>query len=676
MTDLNPLLDRAFAIPFDRILPEHVVPAVDQLLASGQAGLVALKADPKPRTWASTFGAFEVALEPLERAWGIVEHLRAVRHDDALAAAHGEVLPRITDFFAGLALDEELYAVMKDYAATEEARALTGPARRYLDRSLEGFRRSGADLPAEQKDRLRAIAMELAELGTKFSMNVLQATAAWELVVTDEAQLAGLPESARGLAAALAAQKGVEGWRFTLDAPSVISVLTYLDDASMRETVWRAYTSRCASGELGNGPVIADMIRLRREQAALLGYDDFADYVLAERMAKKGKHALEFLERIEARARPAFLKETEDLRAFRQSVDGGTTLAPWDLGYYAEKQRQALYDLDAEALRPYFAADAVMAGLFDLVGRLYGITITPVAMPSWHADAKTYEVRDADGTLLGAFYADLFPRPEKRAGAWMNALTTGGPRADGSFAPHLGLICGNMTPPVEGRPALLTHDEVETVFHEMGHLLHHLLSRVAIRGQAGTNVAWDFVELPSQIMENWCWTREGLDLFAKHWETGERLPDVLFDRMIAAKNFREGSAIVRQLGFGVTDLALHTRFDPAHDGDPLTYGERLMSQYAAVEAPRGHGILPTFQHLFSDAVGYAAGYYSYLWAAVLDADAFTRFEKEGLFSRTVGTAFRDAVLSKGDSDDPGVLIRNFLGRDPDPDALLRRSGLL
>jgi oligopeptidase A len=650
------------------------VPAIEALIARASAALDAVREGTGTPTWDDTPGVLDVATEPLERAWGVVEHLRSVRHADDLTEAHAAALPAVSTFFSSIPLDTRLYARLAAFAATDEAKALPPDAARYVERTLDDFRRHGADLGPAEKERFQAVSNELAELGSRFATNVVRDTAAWEHHVTDEATLAGLPASALGMLKALATAKGLDGWLVTLAAPVVQAVLTYADDPGLRERVWRANVLRCSTGETANAPLVDRMIALRAEQAHLCGYADFADWVLAPRMAKDGATALHFLEDVERRGRAAFERETEELRAFARDLVGDARLDPWDVAWVAEKQRKALYDLDEEALRPYFPFPSVLQGVFELVRRLYGVSVRPADLPTWHPSVEAYEAIDETGVRIGAFYVDFFPRPEKRQGAWMNHLITGGPRPEG-FAPHLGLVCGNVTPPVDGRPALLTHREVETVFHEFGHLFHQLLSTVRLRGQAGTNVAWDFVELPSQIMENWTWDRAALDVFARHWQTGATIPDALYDQMIAARNFRSGSFLLRQLGFGQADLQLHVRYDAAKDGDAVAYGDRILARYTPVPPPPGHTVLPTFLHLFSSPVGYAAGYYSYMWASVLEADAFARFQAAGVFDPATGHALRDAILSRGDSEDPGVLFRRFLGRDPDPEAMLRRAGL-
>jgi oligopeptidase A len=394
-------------------------------------------------------------------------------------------------------------------------------------------------------------------------------------------------------------------------------------------------------------------------------------------MAKSGAKALGFLRDLQAQTVEAFHHEIEQLELYRAQPNGERRrLDPWEVGYWAEKQRAAEFDFNEEQLRPYFPLESVLNGLFELVQRLYGIAIveTP-GQPVWHADVKYYEVRDADGGVLGGFYADWFPRETKRGGAWMGAFLTGH-AIDGVWRPHVGVMCGNVTPPLADRPALLSHRDVETVFHEFGHLMHHCLSRVEVRSLAGTSVAWDFVELPSQIMENWCWERAALDLFARHWKTGERLPDVLFDKVRRARTFRAASSQMRQLGFATVDLSLHMLYDPARDGSPVEYANRILQEFSTAPLPEGYAMIAAFTHLFADPVGYGAGYYSYKWAEVLDADAFTRFLSQGIFSREVGLEFRRQILERGDSEDPAELFRCFMGRDPDPSALLRRLGLV
>jgi oligopeptidase A len=464
--------------------------------------------------------------------------------------------------------------------------------------------------------------------------------------------------------------------------PSLEPVITYAEDEALRREMWTASSRVGAAAPHDNTSLITRILTLRAEKAALLGYSHFADLVIERRMAKSGAQALAFMEDLQRRASRAFHEETRQLEQFKAEQTGAPVgpLAPWELAYWAEKLRRARYDFDEELLRPYFPLDRVIAGLFEIVQRVFGLQVVArghAEIETWHPEVTYYDVFDQSRRHLGSFYADWHPRESKRGGAWMNYLITGGPSAEGGRAPHLGLIAGNMTPPADGNPALLTHREVTTVFHEFGHLLHHLLGEVAIKSMNGVNVAWDFVELPSQILENWAWERESLDLFARHYQTGAAIPADLFGKLIAAKNFRSASVTMRQVAFARMDLLLHLRtaeFAGVPDVEPVA--RAAIADCLIPTTPPAPTIVKRFTHIFADPVGYAAGYYSYKWAEVLDADAFTRFKREGLFNRAVGEQFVANVLSRGNSADPAELYRAFMGRDPDLNALLRRSGLL
>nr|MDQ2712909.1 M3 family metallopeptidase [Acidobacteriota bacterium] len=468
--------------------------------------------------------------------------------------------------------------------------------------------------------------------------------------------------------------KGREGWRLTLQGPSYTAALTYLDERSLRQELWEASNRRATSGELDNRKLITEILRLRREKAQLLGYRDFADLVLEERMAHAGAEAQAFLEDLQRKTRPHFERENARLAKIGREL-GYQTIEPWDVGYLAEKLRRSLYDFDEEELRPYFQLDRVVAGMFDIFSRLLGIkVIEEPGVPGWAAAVKYYRIEDsASGRLLGGFYTDWFPRENKRGGAWMDSLVVGNPDEE---HPHLGLMCGNLTPPIGGRPALLTHREVETIFHEFGHLLHHTLSRVPVRSLSGTNVPWDFVELPSQIMENWTMEEEALHLFARQFETGEAIPDSLIEKMRRARTFRSANMQMRQLGLGLVDLKLHREFDPSGDDDVMAFARDVLAGFTAAPLPPDYGMIAGFTHLFASPVAYGAGYYSYKWAEVLDADAFTRFKEEGIFNAVIGVEYRRHILESGDRDDPAQLYRDFMGRDPEANALLQRLGLL
>ena len=659
---MNPLLEISFRVPFDKIEAAHVEPAMDELLADAARRLDETIASERP------LHALDVMTERLDYAMNVVRHLESVATTPALRAVFNAVQPKVSAFYSSLPLNEGLWNAIKRYAGTEEARALTGTMKRFLTKTMDSFKRHGAELDPAGKARLKEIDVALTEATTKFSENVLDSTNAYELVLTEERKLAGLPPAAVAAARASAEAKGKAGWRFTLQGPSYLALMTYLDDARIREDVWRAYNSRAASGAHDNRPLLVKILELRNEKARLLGFRDFADLVLDDRMAHQGDAAQKFLDDLRAKTERRFEEENAELTAFARRK-----LEPWDIAYWAEKQRAALYDFDEEALRPYLPLERVVNGMFEIFGRVFGIRVVEEkGVPAWDPQVKCYAIQDrGTGQKLGSFYADWYPRENKRGGAWMDSILTGNP-AEGRL--HLGLICGNLTPPVDGKPALLTHREAETIFHEFGHLLHHLLSRVEVRSLAGTSVAWDFVELPSQIMENWCWERESLDLLARHWETGEPIPDELFHKMKRAKTFRAANAQMRQLGFGFVDLALHRNWDGK--SDVLAYARDLLAKFSAAPLPQDYAMITGFTHLFASPVGYGAGYYSYKWAEVLDADAFTRFRKEGIFSEATGRDFREKVLARGDSEDPALLYRSFMGRDPDPNALLERAGLM
>jgi oligopeptidase A len=679
----NPLLQIRFQIPFDQIHTEDVEPAIEELLQDVRAELNRLTSESGERTFANTMQRLDHLTERLDYAMQIVRHLEAVVTTPELRAAYNAVQPKVSEFYSSLPLNEALWQGVLNYSRTEEARSLTGVRKRFLEKTMDNFRRHGAELNPQGKKRIAEIDVELAKQTMRFGENVLDSTNQYEWVITDERQLAGLPQSARAMARASAAAKGLAepSWRFTLQAPSYLAVMTYLDDEGLRRKVYQAFMHRATEEKHDNRPIMRNILALRGEKARLLGYPDFADLVLEDRMAHAGDRARQFLEDLKNKTEAAFKKENSDLLAF----SGKSELQLWDIAYYAEKQRAALYDFDEEALRPYFPLESVIQGMFEVVHRLYGISVVEkTGVPVWDPQVKYYEIydhnRSQDRGLVGAFYADWFPRENKRGGAWMDTFIIGDAQADAREVkrqdPHLGLICGNLTPPSLDTPSLLTHREVQTIFHEFGHLLHHCLSRVELRGFAGVNVAWDFVELPSQIMENWTWERDALDLFARHYQTGAPIPAELLEKMRNARNFRAANAQMRQLGFGLVDLALHRDIPPDSNIDLLAFARNILQQFAATKLPHDYATIVSFTHLFSSPVGYGAGYYSYKWAEVLDADAFTRFQKGGIFSPEVGGRFRDRILSRGDSEDPAELYRSFMGRDPDPNALLERSGLL
>ncbi|MGB1778134.1 MAG: M3 family metallopeptidase [Longimicrobiales bacterium] len=686
-TESNPLLSGSFRIPFHAIRAEHVEPGIREALSDAQAEVDAVAADVSSPSWDNTLGRLDRALERLSERLAPVGHLVSVAETQELRDAYNVVLPEISSFWSSIPLNTGLWKRLESYAGTDDAAALEGIRRRHLDKTIDEFKRAGADLSPDRKERLQTLQVELAQIQQKFSENVLDATAAWELLVTDESRLDGVPDAPRRRFRARAEESGQDGWMLTLDYPSVEPILKYCRDRDIRRDVLVAYTTRCREGDHDNRPLLARILRMRDEVADILGYDGFPDYVLADRMAGSGARAISFENDLTERTRPYWQRDARDLAEHATSL-GLDTLRPWDVGFVTEDLRKRRYDIDDEVLRPYFPLSQVLDGMFEIVRRTFGFRLEERQIEDvWHEDVRFYEIYDESGTMLGAFYTDWFPRKEKRQGAWMNNFITGGPR-DGTFAPHLGVMCGNFTPPEGEGEALLTHREVQTTFHEFGHLLHHCTSRVSIPSRAGIHVAWDWVELPSQLMENWTWEREALDLFARHYESGEAFPEELYERLVAARRFMGGWAQMRQLSLGTVDLELHEQLAPtlrdeAEDrdsGDELdaAQGAEVMefarSRFADFSPDPDFAdlhILTSFTHLF--AGGYAAGYYSYLWSEVLDADVFTRFREEGIFNRDTGRNYVEAILARGDSADPDSLFIEFMGRDPDPEALLNRN---
>ena len=698
----NPFLDNNYHVRWSQLIADAIEPDITLALEQAQAAIDKLSApmlDDECLSFDNTLLALEQATEGLDLAWRRVGHLDAVRNSATQREAYNRMLTRVSEFYASLPLNLGLWQRIEAYARTDDAAKLSGAEKRLLDETLADFRQNGADLPAEKQKRLEAVQAELARLTQKYAENVLDSTNAWELIIADENRLAGLPPTARAILRGEAVAAGLGSdekpvWRVTLKAPSFIPVLEHADDASLRQDVWRGSVSIGRGGEYDNTALIWQILELRNEKAALLGKEHFADHVLERRMAKLGIEAMQFVEDLHDRTKQAFERECAELEQFRAQQTGqpAEALEPWDLAYWAEKQRKAKYDFDDEDLRPYFPIDGVLDGLFRIAEKIFQLQIhprecvfaepgstAPEGIEVWHPDVKFYELSDAEtGEHLGSFYADWHPRDDKRAGAWMSYLRTGEPPGTRGEPrkPHLGLICGNLTPSSDGKPALLTHHEVQTVFHEFGHLLHHLLGDVAIKSLNGVNVVWDFVELPSQIMENFCWERTSLDFFARHYETGEPIPQALFEKMLAARNYRSATAMMRQLGFAKLDLELHMHFASHRERDLDALAEVLLTDYQIPLKTLPPTIARRFGHLFASSTGYAAGYYSYKWAEVLDADAFTRFTEGGVISPEVGREFRDKILSKGNSEDAARLFRDFMGRDPGLTALLVRSGLV
>ena len=693
---LHPFLQNDFHIKWKTLTPEHIETDIGKALDEAQIVIDAVAAQESPLTYANTIAALDQGLEALNRAWGLVSHLDSVNNSPELRAAHNAMLPKVSEFFASIPLNQSLWETLKAYGVKSSEEGLSPTKRRYIEETLADFREAGADLPPEEKKRAGEIQSQLAELTQKYSENCLDGTNAWEKIVTDEKQLSGLPKSALDAARQSAEQKGKEGWRFTLQAPSYIPVMTYADSDALRKEVWSAYAAIGRRGKHDNRQLVRQILNLRHEFAQLVGQENFANHVTERRMAASGQAALDFGDEIFQKVRGQFEKEAEQLRRYKAAEEGlpvdlPSLLEPWEVGYWAEKQRKASYAFDEEVLRPFFPIDRVISGMYEIAQQIFGLRIeerdtSKVEVPTaaarepqvWHEGVKFYDLFDSETKEhLGSFYADWHPRESKRGGAWMNYFITGNRDPSvGEHSPHLGLICGNLTPAVGDQPALLTHREVETIFHEFGHLLHHLCGDVEVKSLNGVNVPWDFVELPSQIMENWCWERESLDRIACHHETGETIPLELFDKLLAARNYMKASANVRQLAFGKMDLELHIHWPDSAQEDLDSFVENVLQDYNAEYKTQAKSNVFNFSHLFSSPTGYAAGYYSYKWAEVLDADAFTRFQKEGILNAETGRDFRIKILAKGNSEDPAKLYKDFMHRAPDPDALLRRDGLI
>jgi len=671
---MNPLLDFTGLPRFADFRPEHVTPAVDDLLAAARTAVdAAARAAP---TWEAFIAPLDDATEKLGRAWGQVEHLHAVIDSPELREVYNQNLPRITAFWTELGLNEALFGNYKALRASVEFASLAPARKKIVENALRNFRLSGAELSADRKQRFAELDQELSQLGAKFSENVLDATNAFSVVV-DESRIAGIPQDDLKSARDAAAKAGQPGWKFTLHAPSLNAVLTYADDRRLREELYRAFATRASEfgkPEWDNTALISKIVEFRDEQARLLGYRNYAEVSLVPKMAQTPAEVLDFLYGLAQRARPYAERDVRELLAFAKNELQLEELQAWDLGYASEKLRAKHYAFSDNEVKQYFPEDVVLAGLFRVAETLYGVRIKPGAAPVWHDDVKFFEILDAGGGLVGQFYLDLYARDTKRGGAWMDSARSRRRKGASVQKPVAYLNC-NFQAPVGGRLALFTHDDVLTLFHEFGHGLHHLLTRVddlAVSGISG--VEWDAVELPSQFMENFCWEWEVLRHMTRHVETGSSLPRKLFEKMLAAKNFQSGLGMLRQIEFSVFDMRLHSDFKPQAGRSALELLEEVRDRVAVLRPPAYHRFPNNFSHIF--AGGYAAGYYSYKWAEVLSADAFGLFEEKGIFDPETGKRFRDEVLSVGGSRSAAESFRAFRGRDPSVDALLRHSGMI
>ena len=674
----NPLLEIPalpnFAPPFSKIKNEHYMPAVEASIEMARMNIEAIKNDPAAPDFENTIVALESSSEMLGQVTGVFYNMLSSNGGDELHALAEKIGPVTSNFSSDIILDAALFARIKTVYDNRAKFKLNAEQFMLLDDTYKDFVRGGALLDESKKKRLREINEQLSVLGPSFMNNAKKSAEAFELVIENEADLAGLPVMAKDAARHAADEKGYKGkWLVTLDMPSYIPFVQYADNRDLRERVWRAFSSRAWKDAHDNSSNVLKIVSLRHEHAQMMGFPDHAHFVLERRMAEKPENVLKFVNKLKDVYKPAALEDLGRLKAFAKKMHGLDDLKPWDVGYYSEKLKQELFKFSTEDLRPYFKLDNVLSGCFEHFSKLFNLSFKPAdGYDIWHPDVKIFEVFDkGDNSFVGTLFADFHPRSGKKDGAWMTSFRAQGRYNNKIERPVIAIVC-NFTKPTPERPSLITHDEVLTLFHEMGHAIHGLLSRVTYRSLAGTNVMWDFVELPSQVQENWCYEKETLDLFAQHYETGETIPTELIDKVVAAKNYMGGWAGLRQVTLATVDMAWHT-------ADPLTIKdvgafEDEHTKDTALFPRLGGPFSASFSHIF--AGGYAAGYYSYKWAEVLDADTFEIFLERGLYDRKTADAYKNEILSKGGSEHPSLLYKRFRGRDADPDALFRREGLL
>ncbi|NKF49012.1 oligopeptidase A [Shewanella sp. WXL01] len=675
----NPLLSGSELPQFSKIKPEHIQVAVEQAIANCRQAIDDLLAKNTTYTWDNLIAPLEEVDDELSKIWSPVSHMNSVVSNDEWREAHDACLPLLSDYGTYVGQHQGLYEAYKSIKDSAEFANLTQAQKMVIEQSLRDFELSGIGLADEQKARYGEIVKRLSELTSGFSNQLLDATQAWTKLITDEADLAGLPESAIAAAKAMAEATEQTGWLFTLDFPSYLPVMTHSDKRELREECYRAFVTRASdqgpnAGEFDNSANMDEIVALRHELANLLGFDSYADKSLATKMAESPAQVLGFLNELGERSKAQGEAELAELKAFAKEHYKVDELASWDLSYYAEKLQQHKYQVSQEILRPYFPEDKVLSGLFYTVNRLFGLNIKEeTEFDKWHDDVRFFHIFDVQDVHRGSFYLDLYARTGKRGGAWMDDCRGRRVTSTGLQKPVAYLTC-NFNSPVGDKPALFTHDEVTTLFHEFGHGIHHMLTKVDVGGVSGINgVPWDAVELPSQFMENWCWAEEALAEISGHYETGEPLPKELLDKMLAAKNFQSGMMMLRQLEFSLFDFRMHHEFDAAKGANVQGILDEVRSQIAVMTPPSFNRFQHGFAHIF--AGGYAAGYYSYKWAEVLSADAFSRFEDEGIFNEKTGQDFLENVLEMGGSEEPMELFKRFMGREPSIDALLRHSGI-
>ncbi len=675
----SPLINITDLPEFSKIKPEHVEPALDKLLSEGRKLTNKLLKDNSSYTWDNLIYPLELMDNQLERMWGPVSHLNGVANTPELRDAYTACLPKLSEYSTEMGQNKTLFLALQQIQDKQAALGLNKAQKKSLEDSLKSFRLSGVDLGEDKKQQFAEISKELSTLTSKYSDNVLDATNAWTKQINDLEQLKGLPESAIEQAKQAASQRDLEGWLLTLEFPSYYAVMTYADDRELRKEVYHAYSTRASDQgtdpKLDNSENMGKILQLRQEKAALLGFNSYAELSLDSKMAESPDQVLQFLDELAEKSLPFAKKEYQDLREFAETALNIKDLQAWDVGYASEKLKQQRYAISDEDLKPYFPVDSVLNGLFKLVETLYKIKIEAVKdVDTWHPDVRFYQISDEKGQLKARFYLDLYARQHKRGGAWMADFCNRFKMTDQLQTPVAYMTC-NSAPPAGGKPALFTHDEVITLFHEFGHGLHHMMTQVDYLDISGINgVEWDAVELPSQFMENWCWQREALDMFAAHYETGEKLPDELFEKMQAARHFQSAMGMVRQLEFSIFDMQIHQDPTVTSAEKIKTILDKTRQQVAVAKPPSFNRFQHGFSHIF--AGGYAAGYYSYKWAEVLSSDAFARFEEEGLFNQQVGASFLNEILEVGGSRPAMESFKAFRGREPKVDALLRHSGLL
>lgn len=682
MSTENPLLAMTGLPPFQHIKAEDIEPAFESLIKSNREQVENLLKNNTDYTWANLIEPLEDMDDRLGRMWSPVSHMNSVVNSDALRDAYNNCLPLLSEYSTEMGQNVSLYQAYQAIKDSAGFKDLDEAQQKIIDNALRDFHLSGIDLPEEKKKRFREIRQRLSKLTSKYEENILDATQAWSKHITDEKYLAGLPGSALAMAKQAAEEKDLAGWLFTLNFPSYYAVISYADDRALREEMYQAYSTRASdqgpnAGEYDNSEIMDEILALRHEVAQLLGFNNYAERSLATKMAETPEQVLTFLQDLAKRSKAMAKQELAELTAFAKKEHGVSDLAAWDIPYYGEKLRQHTFDFSQEDIKPYFPETKVVPGMFAVVKRLYGISINEIKdVEKWHDDVRFYEIRDKNNIVRGQFYLDLYARDKKRGGAWMDDCRGRKRNADGSLQIPVAYLTCNLTQPIGDDPALFTHDEVTTLFHEFGHGLHHMLTQVDHIGVSGINgVAWDAVELPSQFMENWCWEREALDLIAAHYQTGEAIPDELYNKMYAAKNFQAGMQMLRQVEFSLFDFRMYLEYQSADKGTGSIQKilDEVRKEVSVLIPPSYNRFQHGFSHIF--AGGYAAGYYSYKWAEVLSADAFSLFEEKGIFDSQTGDAFLSCVLEQGGTKEPMELFKNFRGREPEIDALLRHSGI-